>query len=431
MGGTRPKASGEPAGGTLLAPSAHSISSEKGTVRANLLVGQSGGPTAVMNASLVGVIDEAKQHQEIDGIFGSLNGIEGLLHQRFVDLRREQETVLQALKSTPAAALGSCRYSLSPGDLALALKTIEEFDIRYFLYIGGNDSADTSHRLAMEARSAGYDLRVIGIPKTIDNDLAATDHCPGYGSIARFVAIATMDAGKDTEAMRSVDPIKIIEVMGRNAGWVAAASALGKREESDAPHLIYFPERPLVADRFIRDVQRVYDQLGYAVIVITETVRDEKGRPWASGYSLMESDNFGHRRLSGAAEALCRLIGERLGLHARWDKPGTIQRMSVACGSQVDIEEAYAVGRQAVRDALVGHSDCMVVLKRQSGRVYACSLGLAPLEEIANKERRLPDEYINAEGNFVTPAFFEYALPLIGGPLPDYARLRKVPVRHP
>lgn len=397
-------------------------------MKGNLLVGQSGGPTAVMNASLAGVIEEAWQHPEISGIFGALNGIEGVLSRKIVDLRQEDAATLQALKSTPAAALGSCRYRLRPGDAARALRVLQDYDVRYFLYIGGNDSADTSHWLAEEARQAGYDLRVIGVPKTIDNDLPVTDHCPGYGSIARFVAMATMDAGRDTEAMRAVDPVKIIEVMGRNAGWVAAASALGKRLDSDAPHLIYFPERPLVADRFVTDVKRVYDTLGYVVVVVAETVRDENGRPWASGYSLMESDDFGHRRLTGTAESLCRLIGKRLGLHARWDRPGTIQRMSVVCGSQVDSDEAYAVGQHGVRYALAGHSDSMVVIVRHTGPGYTCSYDLAPLETIANNEKRLPDHYINAQGNFVTPSFVEYAMPLIGGPLPEYARLRKVPV---
>lgn len=400
-------------------------------MKGNLLVGQSGGPTAVMNASLAGVVEEAGRHPEVDGIFGALNGIEGILARQIVDLRREDAATLQALRSTPAAALGSCRYRLRPGDSARALRVLQEHDIHYFLYIGGNDSADTSHRLAQEAHQAGYDLRVIGVPKTIDNDLPITDHCPGYGSIARFVAMATMDAGRDTEAMRAVDPIKIIEVMGRNAGWVAAASALGKRQDSDAPHLIYFPERPLVADQFVANVKRVYDTLGYAVVVVAETVRDEKGRPWASGYSLMESDDFGHRRLAGTAESLCRLIGKRLGLHARWDRPGTIQRMSVVCGSQVDADEAYAVGQHAVRYAVAGRSDSMVVIMRNPGPGYSCSYDLAPLETIANNEKRLPEEYIAEQGNFVTPAFVEYALPLIGGPLPEYARLRKEPVTRP
>lgn len=399
-------------------------------MKGNLLVGQSGGPTSVMNASLAGVIDQAKMHPEIEGIFGALHGIEGVLDQRFIDLRRESESTIQALKTTPAAALGSCRYKLRPGDIPRALRLLQDNNIRYFLYIGGNDSADTSHLLALEARRVGYDLRVIGIPKTIDNDLPITDHCPGYGSIARFVAIATMDAGRDTEAMRGIDPIKIIEVMGRDAGWVAAASALGKRDPEDAPHLIYFPERPLIIEQLLADVKRVHDDLGYVVIVIPETVRDENGDPLASCDSLMASDDFGHRRLTGAAEALCQIIGTRLGLHARWDKPGTIQRMSVTHGSAVDMAEAYLVGQEAVRSAVAGHSDSMVILVRQPGQPYSCSLDLTPLETIANHEKLLPDEYINAEGNFVTPAFIDYALPLIGEPLPRYARLRKTPIHQ-
>jgi 6-phosphofructokinase 1 len=396
-------------------------------LRGNLLVGQSGGATAVINASLAGVVDEAKQHDAIGRVFGTIHGVEGILAGRLIDLGQEDQATIDGLRSTPGAALGSCRYKLQAGDISRIKQEFQKQNIRYFLYIGGNDSADSSHRIAVEAERMGYELRVIGVPKTVDNDLPITDHCPGFGSIARFVALATMDSGRDTEAMQTVDPIKIIEVAGRNAGWVAAASALGKRNAEDAPHLIYFPERPFVEDKFIADVKRSYDTLGRAVIVITETIRDEQGQPVAKscGTSTGQIDKFGHPRLTGAGEALCQLIDDRLGLRARWEKPGTLARMSTVCGSSTDVEEAYQVGRHAVRFAVAGQTDQMVVMERTANQPYKIEYQLAPLQAIANSEKLLPDNFIAPEGTAVTQDFLDYALPLIGGPLPQYVRLRR------
>jgi len=391
------------------------------TLAANLLVGQSGGPTAVINCSLAGIVEEALQQPEIKGIYGLRRGLEGLLAGDLLDIRQEAPETIQGLRTTPSAALGSCRRKLQPQDTARALEVLRFFGIRYFLYIGGNDSADTSHRLALAAQEAGYPLRVIGVPKTIDNDLPEMDHTPGYPSIARYVAIATREAGLDAEATATVDPVRILEVMGRNAGWVAAAAALGKEAQEEAPHLIYVPERPFSADRFLADVQAVYRRLGRVVIVLTETVRDERGIPWAMA---PERDAFGHPRLEGAAQRLCRLIRERLDLRARFDKPGTLQRVSALCASPVDQEEAYMVGVAAVRAALAGETDKMVTLIRVSKEPYRCRTGLAPLAAIANAERHMPDHFLNQEGNFVTEAFLAYARPLLGGPLPRYVRLR-------
>lgn len=394
-------------------------------LKGNLIVGQSGGCTAAINSSLVGVIEEAMRHPEIENIYGALFGIEGLLAEKLIDLRRESQKTLHRLGSTPAASLGACRYKLTTADYEHTIDIFKAHNIRYFFYIGGNDSADTSHRIAKLAREVGYDLRVIGVPKTIDNDLPITDHCPGYGSAARFIAIATMDAGLDTECMRNVDPIKIIETMGRNAGWLAAASALGKQGEEEAPHLIYVPEHGLKIDRFLQDVEAVYRRLGYAVIVVAETIRDEKGLPMGQIEAEMFTDSFGHKRLTGASQFLCDLIGRELKLKARWDKPGTIQRVSSMALSRVDLAEARLVGATAVRSAVDGESDQMVVLVRNDGRRYSVSTALTPLQTIANREKLLPQEYIAPEGNFVTSAFIRYARPLIGGPLPRHARLAK------
>ncbi len=399
--------------------------SEKG----NLLVGQSGGCTAVINASLAGVVQQAHADGRVDDILGMRHGIEGLLLSDLVDLRYEPLTLWEQLRRTPSAALGSGRYKLREEDIGRILERLRALDVRYFIYIGGNDSADTAHRVSEAARLEGYELHAIAVPKTIDNDLPHTDHCPGYGSIARFVATVTQEVGLDTEAMRRIDPVKILEVMGRDAGWVAAAAALGKQRDSDAPHLIYTPERSLSRERFLRDIKRCHERYGYVIAVVTETVRDQSGESIARTDPVFSHDPFGHRYLTGAASYLADLVARELGLRARFDKPGTIQRMSMAMVSEVDLQEAYEVGAHAVRVALDGEDDKMVTLERISNDPYAAQPGLVPLVEIANRQKLLPDEFINGEGNHVTPAFVEYALPLIGAEAVTYARLNNKPPR--
>ncbi|MBI3966500.1 MAG: 6-phosphofructokinase [Chloroflexi bacterium] len=396
-------------------------------LRGRLVVGQSGGCTAVINSSLVGVVEEALQHPEIESVYGLVDGVHGLLEERFVDLTYESPGTLSRVRRTPSAALGSCRHKLRNDELQRALDVLRAHDVRYFCYIGGNDSADSSHRLAEAARRTDYDLRVVSVPKTIDNDLPITDHCPGYGSIARFVALATRDAGHDTESMHRVDPVKIVEVMGRNAGWVAAASALGKSDDRDAPHLVWIPERPFDADAFLTTVDATLRRIGYCVVVISETIRYADRTPVAS---VGHADAFGHPRLVGASNALCGLVEEKLGVKARWDRPGTIQRMSIVAASEVDLEEAYLAGRAAVRAGIGGQSDKMVTLVRQSDEPYRCATGLVDLASIANQERLLPDGYLNAEGTAVSREFVEYARPLLGAPLPNYGRLARFPVEQ-
>ncbi|MBI3980319.1 MAG: diphosphate--fructose-6-phosphate 1-phosphotransferase [Chloroflexi bacterium] len=395
--------------------------------RGHLVVGQSGGVTAVMNASLLGVVQEAFRHQAIDGIYGMVNGIEGLLEERLVDLRQEDPIVLEGLLQTPSAALGSCRYRLRPGDEDRALAVLKRHGVRHFLYIGGNDSAETSHRLHLAATRTGYPLQVVGIPKTVDNDLPVTDHSPGYGSAARFLATAVQDAGRDTEATARVYPVKLIEVMGRNAGWLVAASALGKRHLADPPHLIYPPERPLGLSRFVEQVQDVVRALGHAVVVVGENVCDEAGAAIAGGEVLFV-DAFGHPYHESPAAFLCRTITRELGLPARFDKPGTLQRMSTLALSHVDVGEAYLAGQAAVRAAVAGESDRMVILVREPGPEYRATTGLAPLVAIAGQERRLPPDYLTEEGTAVTTAFADYARPLLGAPLPTHVHLKRVPV---
>jgi ATP-dependent phosphofructokinase / diphosphate-dependent phosphofructokinase len=389
-----------------------------------LLVGQSGGPTAAINSSLLGVIEAAFADPEIAGVYGAVDGVEGLLEGKAIDLGREDLTTLRALRHTPAAALGSCRYKLQPGDADRLLSTLDRLGVSHVVYIGGNDSSDTAHALARRAAATGQHLRVVVVPKTIDNDLPITDHCPGYGSIARFVAMALQDVGRDTEAMHRVDPVKIVEVMGRNAGWVVAASALGRRDASDPPHLLYPPERPLDPEAFLRDVEAVYRRLGHIVVVVAETIRTPDGE-FVGAAEREVRDSFGHRRLVEPARKLAGLIEERLGLRARYDRPGTIQRMSSACLSEVDLEEAYQAGRHAVRSLLHGESDKMVTLIRPPGPVYRCEYGLVPLEEIANREKLLPPEFLPSPDDLPHPDFRAYAEPLLGAPLPEHARLRR------
>ncbi|MGQ0551159.1 MAG: 6-phosphofructokinase, partial [Armatimonadota bacterium] len=384
--------------------------------------------TAVINSSLAGVVLEALEHEAIEDIFGMVHGVEGLLREQLIDLGGQSAATIAGLRGTPSAALGSGRYKLTDADYERLLGKLAAYNIRYFIYIGGNDSADTAARLGRLAAERGYDLRVMSVPKTVDNDLVETDHCPGYGSVARWLAIAVRDAGLDTEAIGVVDTVKVVETMGRNTGWITAATALARDHDDAAPHLIYLPERPLVRDRFLADVERVYRRLGHAVIAVCEGLRDERGEYVSASGRAVDVDRFGHKQLGGVAGVLCALVTEGLGLKARWDKPGTIQRVSMVAVSPVDLEEAYEVGRAAVRHAVGGQDGTMVTLVRVSSDPYRWTTGLAPLERVANAERSVPDEFIAADGNDVTEAFLMYARPLIGGPLPPYVRLERTRV---
>jgi 6-phosphofructokinase len=392
--------------------------------RGKLLVGQAGGATSVINASLTGVMAEARA-QRIEVVWGMRRGAEGALAGEFVDLSGVSSEEIQTLRHTPGAALRSSRHKISDEEAGRLLEFCRANDVRYFLYIGGNDSADTVHRLARMARERGYDLAAIAIPKTIDNDLPVTDHCPGYGSVARYVAIATMDSAKDTESMPTMYPVKIIEVMGRNAGWVVAAASLGKRTGEDAPHLVYVPERPLSREQFLRDIENVHRELGHVVAVVGETVRDEQGHPFADTALSGEMDAFGHPLLRGTASAMCRLVQGELGLRSRYDKPGSLQRMSSLCTSPIDLAEADEVGKEAVRRAVQGESDRMITLIRDEDEPYRSHTDVAPLSEVANRQRLLPDGFLAEDGTAITEAFRQYALPLLGPhALPRYARLR-------
>lgn len=397
-------------------------------LRGRLLVGQSGGPTAVINATLYGVIREALRHEAITGIYGMRHGVEGLLREDLIDLGAESAQTIELLKHTPSAALGSSRHKLSETDYERLVQILRAHGIRFFLYIGGNDSADTANRLAALAALRNYELRVIGLPKTVDNDLVETDHCPGHPSVARWLAVSVRDAGLDTEAIGVVDTVKVIETMGRDTGWITAATALARTHEEAAPHLIYLPERPLRREQFLADVERVFRRLGHVVVAVCEGQKDERGAYLSASTKSVDVDRFGHPQLGGVAAVLCDLIATELKIKARFDKPGTVQRVSAALRSPVDIEEAVQVGEAGVKHVVAGVSAQMVTIVRESTHPYRSATGLVPLERIANKVRPVPGEFIGASGNDVTPAYLDYIRPLIGGDLPAYARLRNAAV---
>jgi 6-phosphofructokinase len=356
-------------------------------------------------------------------VLGMRNGVQGALEGRLTDLSGLDDAALERLKRTPSAALGSCRYKMRDGDAERIVALCKAEDVEVFVYVGGNDSADTSLRVARAAEQAGLQLRVVGVPKTVDNDLAGTDHCPGYGSAARFVAQVTRETSLDTDAMRSTDPIRLIEVMGRDAGWLAGSAWLGKARPEDGPQLVYVPERPVALERIVADVREVYTALGWCVIVLCENQPSPDGGVIGSGGQPRWVDAFGHTYYDSPAQALSQRLQAELGVRVRFDKPGTIQRMATAYVSSTDRAEAELVGRTAVSLAAAGTSGVMVTLQRDDGPAYSVHTSTVALDVVANQQKRLPPEFIAPAGNGMTQAFVDYATPLIGDPLPDFQRL--------
>ena len=390
-----------------------------------LLVGQSGGATAVINASLIGVVEAALGSGAFGRVLGARNGIEGLLQERFFDLTSLDADQRQVLRRTPSAALGTGRYKLQDGDLDRALDLMADLGITAFVYIGGNDSADTAHRLALRAEERGQDLRVASVPKTIDNDLPETDHCPGYGSIARFLGNAVRDATYDSIASPQLHAVKFVEVMGRDAGWVAAAGALGfGPDERDLEPILLLPERPPESVEIVLElVQNDLDGRGWSVVVVPETMRTASGAHMG-GDEPEYVDGFGHPYFPSTGAALTRLVTQRLGVRARYDKPGTAARMSISLASDVDLDEAWSLGAGAVERLVQGETAIITVLRRVSDEPFSCVVDSVPVDLIANRVRHLPDEFIAASGTGITDVFRSYAAPLLGAePFPPYARL--------
>lgn len=382
----------------------------------NCLVAQSGGPTSVINASLAGVVSEALNYECIEEIYGGLNGIMGILDEQLIDLAAESQQTIRGLRYTPGAALGTCRYKLKlQSDFDRVLEVFEAHNIRYFFYAGGNDSQDTANKISKLAQERGYELRVIGIPKTIDNDLVTTDHTPGYGSVIKYIASTVKEIACDNAAMGQHNLVQIVEVMGRSAGWIAAGAALAKYRDQPnaAPHLIYLPEVAFSPEKFIADVQHVLQKEKYCVVVVGEGLVDADGNHISTDGS--SSDAFGHSQLGGVGDYLRALAEESLQVKARSVKLGMAQRAAVHCSSQTDNDEAFLAGKAAVQAAINGETDKMVTLLRGEGDNYSCETGLADLAEIANGVKKLPQDWINEDGVSMSYNFYKYALPLIQG----------------
>ena len=392
----------------------------------NVVIGQSGGPTTAINATLAGVIRGALSDENIGKIYGMRNGIEGFLERRMIDLGEVlgTEEKLAALERTPAAALGSCRKKLpsvdseDPKDVAVYEKIFEilaEYDIRYFFYIGGNDSMDTAAKLSKVSERMGYEIRIIGIPKTIDNDLLVTDHTPGYGSAAKYVSTTVQEIIRDC-AVYTTKAVTIVEIMGRDAGWLTAASAVGSIVNGQAPDLVYLPERAFDMEEFFASIEKAFEKHPNIVVAISEGIRFADGRYVCEGTQGAGTDVFGHKALSGAGKSLEYAVKERFGCKVRSIELNLPQRCAAHLLSKTDITESVAIGKEAVRVAVEEDaSGEMMIFERVSNEPYFCSVGHRKVSEIANMVKAVPQEYINAEGNFVTRECCEYILPLTEG----------------
>ena len=409
----------------------------------NLLVAQSGGPTAVINASLAGVIQEAGRHDSIEEIYGAANGILGVLNEELLDINDEKARTIDGLKYTPAAALGTCRYKIdfknkpeqAAQDMDRLFEVFAAHNIRYFVYIGGNDSQDTSHKIHEEALKRTYAMRVLGVPKTIDNDLPHTDNCPGYGSVIKYNATTVTEVGLDVGGMATDDgSCCIIEVMGRSAGWIAAGTVLAKRgNPANAPHIILLPELPFEEDKFLAKVKQTVAAYQYCIVVVGEGIKDPSGRE--VGADKTRLDAFGHPVLAGAAQELKEVVQGRLDTKTRTVLLGYAQRAAGHCASLTDATNAFACGEAAVKAAIAGESGYMVKIVRdtQADGSVKWSTGLQPLADIANVEHFIPRDWISEDGYLPNEKFIQYAQPLIEGEvkypvengLPKYVVLEK------
>lgn len=394
-------------------------------LKGNAVIGQSGGPTTVINASLAGVIDKCLQADGVENVYGMRYGIEGFMRGDLINLGREEKAVLEGLRYSPSSALGSCRHKLQETDFQPVLEMLKKHNVRYYFLIGGNDTMDTIHRVESYCREKGYELIGIGIPKTVDNDLFGTDHTPGFGSAARYVALSVKQAGMLARDMKYVDQYVIFQTVGRSAGWLPAASVLAKRAEDDAPHIILMPERPFDRERFLASVQGCHECYGWCSVVCGEGICYADKTPVSASTTADRFSNveFGAMGGTSAALMLHRMIKDTFGWRGEFQVCESLQMAAADRVSESDVEEAYACGRRAVELALDGHSGVMVSILRQSNDPYRWSLGTSPLAEVALGEKPMPDEYISADGRFVTPACVEYLKPLVG-PLPEYVRLK-------
>lgn len=387
----------------------------------NCLVAQSGGPTVVINASLYGVVSAALEAEQIDTVYGSINGIQGVLNNNVLNLTEvfgDKPDQLSMLKNTPAMYLGSCRYKLPKPEVDMVpydkiFNHFKENDIEYFFYIGGNDSMDTVDKLSQYALDHNLTTKVIGVPKTVDNDLYGTDHTPGFASAAKYVASTILEIAHDTY-IYDLDSITIIEIMGRNAGWLTAAAALARTDYSTAPDLIYLPEVPFNVDQFVADVQEVQKKKRQVIIAVSEGVRDAEGNYVAAAVAGT-NDAFGHAKLSGVGKTLEYMLGDRLGCKVRSVELSVLQRAAAHIASQTDIDEAVALGANGVAFALKGETCKMMATRRLSDNPYKTDVIAVDIKMAANHEKQVPREWINEAGNDMTEDFITYARPLIIG----------------
>ena len=406
-------------------------------LRGACIIGQSGGPTAVINASAQGAIEAALANPNITNVYGAAYGIKGVLAEKLYDMNKENLAELAILKYTPSSALGSCRYKLASPDVdetdyRRILEVFKKYDVRYFFYNGGNDSMDTCNKISKYMQKSGWECRVIGIPKTIDNDLFGTDHCPGFASAAKFIATTCMEVHRDAYVY-DTGMVTVIEIMGRHAGWLTAAAKLACAS-GNGPDLIYLPEVSFDMDKFLADVQRIYDQKGKCLVAVSEGIHYADGR-FVSEAEVSATDGFGHAQLGGLAALLADVVKTQTGAKVRGIELSLLQRCASHCASNTDIEESYLAGKTAVEAAVSGITDKMVAYDctRENG-VYTCKTTLLDLTSVANTEKKVPLDWITAEGNFLTDDVDAYILPLIQGEperplvnsLPRFAQLNKI-----
>ncbi|GHT44557.1 hypothetical protein FACS189454_02330 [Planctomycetales bacterium] len=397
-------------------------------LKGNAILGQSGGPTSVINASLCGIIQESlKQSDCIENVLGMRFGIEGFLRDEVINLGKEHPETIEQLKTTPSSALGSCRHKLRDDELPKVLEYLKKYNIRYYFLIGGNDTMDTIHRVEKYCREQGYELRGVGVPKTVDNDLFATDHTPGFASAARFVVMSVKQSGMLARDMKRVDQFVVFQTVGRSAGWLPAAAACAKKNDDDAPHIILLPERPFIKEQFFAEAKAAYDKYGWVSVVCGEGVCYADGRPISA---TQTTDKFGNNEFgamggTSAAMVLHQMLSNEFGWRGEFQICESLQMCAADRSVPQDITEAHSCGQEAVRLAVSGISGVMVSIRRDSDSPYKWSLTTAPLADVANGEKPMPDEFICSDRLFVTDACLGYLRPLIGE-LPDYTRFDAV-----
>ena len=390
----------------------------------NVLVAQSGGPTTVINASIAGVIAQALKNETIDKVYGAVHGIQGVLNRNIVSLNEyfEEETLIERLKVTPSMFLGSCRYKLKDmeedtTDYDTIFKVFEENQIRYFFYFGGYDSMDTVAKLSHYSQKLNYQVSIIGVPKTIDNDLVEIDHTPGFGSAAKYIATSIREMAHDTY-IYDMQSVLIVEIMGRNAGWLTASSVLARNDYSMAPHLIYLPEKPFSTGKFIADVKKELTNRKQVIVAVSEGIRDIEGEYISKKSNQV--DQFGHVMLSGTGKYLESLVQNAIGCKVRSVELNVLQRCASHISSKTDVEEAFTLGTEAVKAAVAGQARVMIALKRVSDSPYKVDYFTTDIDNVANHEKKVPDNYINEEGNDVTKEMVNYLLPLVEGQTEHY-----------